>query len=94
VRSMRLHALKVSMPPVCCCLASAIWAAVLLVRLGSTGRTGQSKGTPGETRLYARTLLTNPRCPWLPPSRVDRMDSPVALHSFRVLRDLCRLARR
>jgi hypothetical protein len=61
---------KVYMFLVYCCLASAIWAAVPLVRSGSTGRPGWSKGTPGETRLYVRTLLTNPRCPRLPPPRM------------------------
>jgi hypothetical protein len=97
VRSMRLHALKVSMLPVYCCLASAIWAIVPLVRSGRTGRTGRSKWTPGETCLYVRTLLTNPRCPWLPLPRMDRTDLPFALHSFlvcktcvgRIAIDLC-----
>jgi hypothetical protein len=58
----------------------------MLVRSGSTGRTGWSKGTPGETGSYVRTLLTNPRCPGLPSPGVDRTDLPFALHFFSFAR--------
>ena len=50
VRSMRLQDRKFSEFSAWSSLTSAIWATIEPVKSGSTGWTGQTKGTPGETR--------------------------------------------
>jgi hypothetical protein len=83
---MRLHALKMSTWSAPSCRALEIWGAVAPAGAWSTGRTGRTKGIPGETPgSQERAQQIELRWPWRPPLRVDHADFMLAVHSFSCL---------